>query len=136
MRLRKEQIDEAPARARGAFDELQIFRAKNHGAQHTEVVAEFADRLRVEAQLPLGGGPIHFDLVLALRDHCAADEVTLLTVADHLRAADAAKRTQRGHQIDGFEDVRLALRVIAEQQMKARREIHVQPRVIAEITKP
>ena len=52
---------------------------------------------------------------------------------DHLRAADAAERAQRGHEINRFEDVRLALRVVAEQQMEARRKIRVQPRVIAEV---
>ena len=66
-------------------------------------------------------------------DHRTADEITLLPVPDHLRAADAAKRAQRGHEINRFEDVRLALRVIAKQQVEARRKIRVQPRVIAEV---
>jgi hypothetical protein len=63
----------------------------------------------------------------------AADEIALLPVPDHLRAADAAERAQRGHEINRFEDVRLALRVVAEQQMEARRKVGVQPRVIAEV---
>ena len=54
---------------------------------------------------------------------------------DHLRAADAAERAQRGHEINRFENVCLALRVVAEQQVKAGREIRVQPRVIAEVPK-
>ena len=66
---------------------------------------------------------------------CAADEIALLPVPDHLRAADAAERAQRGHEINRFEDVRLALRVVAEQQMEAGRKIRVQPRVIAEVAK-
>jgi hypothetical protein len=54
-------------------------------------------------------------------------------VPDHLRAADAAERPQRGHEINRFKDVRLALRVVAEQQVEARRKVGVQPRVIAEV---
>ena len=54
---------------------------------------------------------------------------------DHLRAADAAERPQRGHEINRFEDVRLALRVVAEQEMETRRKVGIQPRVIAEVAK-
>ena len=73
--------------------------------------------------------------MFALADDVAADEITFCAVPDHLRAADAAKGAQRGHEINGFEDVGLALRVVAEQQMEAGREIRVQPRVIAEVSK-
>ena len=55
---------------------------------------------------------------------------------DHLRAADAAERAQRGHEINRFEDVRLTLGVVAEQQVEAGREIRVQPGVIAEVPEP
>ncbi len=72
--------------------------------------------------------------MLALADDRAAGEVALLPVPDHLRATDATERPQRGHEINRFEDVRLALRVVAEQQVEARRKIHVQPRVIAEVS--
>ena len=66
----------------------------------------------------------------------AADEVALLPVPDHLRAADAAKGPQRGQQIDRLEHVGFALGVVAEQQVEPRRKIRVQPRVIAEVAKP
>ena len=66
--------------------------------------------------------------------HIAADEITFRPVPNHLRPAHAAKGAQRGHEIDRFENVRLALRVVAEQQVKAGRKIRVQPRVIAEVT--
>ena len=66
-------------------------------------------------------------------DHGSADEIALLPVPDHLRTADAAERPQRGHEINRFEDVRLALRVVAEQEMEARCKVGVQPRVIAEV---
>ena len=72
--------------------------------------------------------------MLALPDDIAADEIALRAVPDHLRAADAAKGAQRGHEINRFENVRLALRVVAEQQMEAGRKIRVQPRVIAEVS--
>jgi len=72
--------------------------------------------------------------MVALPHHVAADEITFCAVPDHLRAADAAKGTQRGHEINGFEDVGLALRVVAEEQMEAGRKIHVQPRVVAEVS--
>ena len=64
----------------------------------------------------------------------AANKIALLPVPDHLRAADAAKGAQRGHEVNGFENVGLALRIVAEQQVEAGREIHVQPRVVAEVT--
>ena len=136
LRLRQQQVEEPPPRARGALDQLQIFRAKNHRAQHAEVIRELFHRPAVQRELPFAGDQIHFDFVLALADHVAADEIAFRAVPDHLRAADAAKRAQRGHEINRFENVRLALRIVAQQQMKAGREIHVQPRVIAEVPEP
>ena len=88
----------------------------------------------MERQIALARGPIHFDLAFALRDHVAADKITFRAVPDHLRAADAAKGSQRGHEINRLENIRLALRIVAEQQMEARRKIGVQPRVIAEVS--
>jgi len=54
-------------------------------------------------------------------------------VPDHLGAADAAERAQRGQEINRLENVRLALRVVTEQEMEARCKVGVQPRVIAEV---
>jgi hypothetical protein len=83
--------------------------------------------------LPLARRPIHLDLALALTDGCAAGEVAFLAVADHRRAADAPKRTQRGQEIDCFQDVGLALGVVTEKQVETGRKIRVQPRVVAEV---
>ena len=66
-------------------------------------------------------------------DDFGADEVAFLAVADHLRAADAAEGAQRGEQVDGFEDVGFALRVVAEEDVEARRKVRVQAGVIAEL---
>lgn len=52
-----------------------------------------------------------------------------------MRTANAAERPQRGHEINRFKNVRLALRVVAEQQVEAGRKIRIQPRVIAEVAK-
>ena len=134
LRLREQQIHKPPPRAGRAFDELQIFRAKNHRAQRAEIIRQFFHRLAVQREFPFAQRPIHFDFVFALPHHVAADEIAFRAVPDHLRAADAAKRTQRGHEINRFEDVRLALRVVAEQHVEAGRKIRVQPRVIAEVT--
>jgi len=60
--------------------------------------------------------------MFTLADDISADKITLRDVPDHLRAADAAKRPQRGHEINRLEDVRLALRVVAEQKVKAVRK--------------
>ena len=57
----------------------------------------------------------------------------LCTYEDYLRAAHAAKRAQGGHEIDGFENVGLALGVVAEEDVESGRKINVQPRVIAEV---
>ena len=54
-------------------------------------------------------------------------------MANHLRPAHSAKGTQRCQEINGFENVGLSLRVISQKEMKAGREIRVQPRVIAKI---
>jgi hypothetical protein len=55
-------------------------------------------------------------------------------VAYHLRTAHPAKRAQRGHKINRFEDVCLALCVTPQQQMESGEKILVQPRVVAEVT--
>jgi hypothetical protein len=52
-----------------------------------------------------------------------------------MRAADATKRAERGQEIDRLQNVRLALGVVTEKQVEARRKIDIQPRVIAEVTK-
>ena len=71
----------------------------------------------------------------ALAQGAGADEIAFLAVADHLRAADAAKGAECRQQINRLENVGFALGVVAEQQMKAGRKINVQPRVVAEIAK-
>src|SRR5580704_5660648 len=73
--------------------------------------------------------------MVSASDDLAAGEIAALAVPDHLRAAHAAERAQRGHEIDRFEDVRLALGIIAEQQVEAGGKVRVQPRVIAEVAK-
>ena len=200
--LGEQQIEEPPAGARGALDQLQILGAKHHGSQHAEIIAQAFDRLAVQRQFAFARRPVNFDFPFAVagqncrlpaygradlpvgldarqrvptgflsarriglsgRGICdlrnlgllapalsalgggegdgrncpaynrAADKISLLSVPDHLRAADTAERAQRGHEIHRFEDVRLALRVVAEQQVEARRKVGVQPRVIAEV---
>ncbi len=59
------------------------------------------------------------------------------TRAEWLKSpAAAAERPQRGHEINRFEDVRLALRVVAQKQMEAGHEIRVQPGVITKVPQP
>jgi hypothetical protein len=132
--LREQQVKEAAARAGGTLDELQIFGAKDDGAQGAKIIRQFFDGLAVESELPFAGGPVDLDLAVALPHHVAANKVAFRAVTDHLRAADAAEGTQRGHEIDGLQDVGLALCIVAEQQMEAGRKIGVQPRVVAEVT--
>ena len=136
MGVGQQQIHETPAQAGGALDQLQVLRAKDHRPHHSQVIPQLPHRLGVEGQFALGGRPVNLDLVARLRRDGGADEITFLAVADHLRAADAAKRAQGGQQINGFEKVGLALGIVAEQQVKAGRKIGVQPRVIAEVAKP
>ena len=57
-------------------------------------------------------------------------------MAHHLGAAHAAKRSQRSDQVHRLQDVGLALRIVAQQQMETRRKIDVEPSVISEISKP
>ena len=134
MRLRQQQVEEPPSRAGRAFDELQIFGAEHHGAQHAEIIGQPPHGTAVERQAAFSGGPVHLDVVFALPDTRSADEITFLPMPHHVRAADAAEGSQGGEEINGFEHVGLALRVVAEQQVESGREIHVEPRVIAEVT--
>ena len=66
----------------------------------------------------------------------AADEIALVAVPDHLCAAHAAEGPKRGHEVNGLQDIGLALRVVPQQQVKAGRELRVQPGVIAEVPQP
>jgi len=74
--------------------------------------------------------------MLTLTDDFSANEITALSVPNHLCAADAAKGSQRGHEINRFEDVGFALGVVAEQDVESGRKIGVQPLVIAEVAEP
>jgi hypothetical protein len=56
-----------------------------------------------------------------------------LRVADHLRATHTAKRAERSHQVNGFENVGFALRIVPEQEVEAGRKIGVHPHVIAKV---
>ena len=62
--------------------------------------------------------------------------MTCLTAGASLRShtADAVERAHRGREINS-ENVGLALRIVAQTQMEAAREIRVRPRVIAEVAK-
>ena len=70
MGLGQQQIDESGGGpGTRAFDELQVFGAKNHDAQDAKVIGEFADGLLVEAEFAFGCGPINFDLVRRFLAH-------------------------------------------------------------------
>src|SRR5258706_343211 len=113
--LREQQVEKPPPRAGRAFDQLQVLGAKDHRAQHAEIIGQLAHGPAIEVEAAFSAGPIHLRLVLPLADYFAADEIALLRVPNHLRAADAAKRAQRGDEINGLEDVGLALCVVAQQ---------------------
>ena len=57
-------------------------------------------------------------------------------MAEHLGALHAAEGPEGGQEIDGFQDVRLALGVVAQQHVKSGREVQVRPRVVAEVAEP
>ena len=54
-------------------------------------------------------------------------------VANQLGAANATERPQGSQQVNGFQHIGLPLGIIPAQQVKTRREIHVEPGVITEI---
>ena len=132
----QQQFQEPPSHPRRAFDELHVLGAKHHHPHGSQVIGQRANDLIVQAQFSLAGGPVHFDVAHALGEDARADEIALLPVSDHLGAADAAKGPQGGQEVDGLEDVRLALGIFAQQKMKTGRELHVQPRIVAEIAEP
>ena len=55
---------------------------------------------------------------------------------DELGVAAGPFGASGGEEEDGFEDVGLALRVVAEEHVEARRKVRIQPRVIAELAEP
>src|SRR5690349_19052507 len=80
MRLREQQIQKTSPRARRSFDKLKVFRAKDNHAESSQIIGEFANRLIVQTQLPLGRGPIHLDLMLPLPHDLASNKITLLAM--------------------------------------------------------
>src|SRR5207245_2851473 len=90
-------------------------------------------RTRVQPESALLHRPVNLDRVRALSHHPGADEISLLPMPHHLRAADAAKGAHGGEQINCFEYICLSLCVWTEQQVKARSEIHFQAGVVSEI---
>ena len=64
LRRLEEQIEEASSHPRRAFDEQQIFRAKNHRAQRAEILRKFFHRPSVERQIPFARRPVDFDSAL------------------------------------------------------------------------
>ena len=129
----EEKIKEAPAAASCTFDELEILSAKGDGAEGAEVIGELADGLFVEGEATLVFAPVKFDGVRGSGDDAAAHEPAGLAVADHRRAAHAAEAPQGGEQMNGFEQVGFALRIAAEQHVKARPEVGIEPPVVSKI---
>src|SRR2546423_2270848 len=131
--LREKQVHESPPPAGRPFDQIKILGAENYRSQPAQIIAKFANRLPVETQVSITQGPVHFYLMLPLPHYLAAHEISAIAMAHHLRSAHAAKRTERGHEVNGFQDVGLALGVIPQEQMEPGRKIRVEPPIIAEL---
>ena len=69
-----------------------------------------------------------------LRNDLSPDKITSLVVANHLRAANAPKRSQRRENINRLQNVRFPLRIIPKEQVQPGRELEIQPPVIAEVS--
>ena len=132
--LAEQKVHEPPSAACGAFDQLQVFAAENHCSERAEIIREPSHVLAVECELALCCGPKELDVMARWADEVASDEVPALAVANQLLTACAAEGPQRGKQVDCFQKVCFALRVVAKQQVKPRAEIYIQPGVIPEIT--
>jgi hypothetical protein len=115
---------------------LNILGAKNDRAKNSEKIRKPPHRLGIHRKIPFAWSPIHFDLAAARLLNLAAHEKPGAPVPNHLAAGDAAKRSQRRQKVDRFENIRFALRVISQQQMKTGRELHIQSRVISKIPEP
>ena len=74
--------------------------------------------------------------MFSLADKMSADEKSLLSMPNHLRAANASKRTQSREKIDCLQDVGFSLGVVPEKEMKPGLKINIQPPIIAEFPKP
>ena len=71
----------------------------------------------------------------ALAQNFVGDKIALLAVLNHLATTDTSERTERRHKINRLEDVRFSLCIVAQQQMKSRREVDVESRVISKVAK-
>src|ERR1044071_1406584 len=100
MRLRQQEVYKSAARATRAFDQQQIFGAKYNRPQDAKIIGQLSNWPRIEAQGAFSRRPVHFGLVLPLADDLAADEISLLSMAHHLRAADAAEGAQGRNEVN------------------------------------
>ena len=135
FRSREQEVEKAAAGAGGAFHELQVLGAEDDGTQGAQVIRQASHGLAIQGEFALGQGPIHFDFVRGDALDRGSDKVAFRAVPNQLRTAYAAEGAERGEQVDGFQDVGLALCIIPQQEVEAWRKISIQPRVVAEIAK-
>ena len=133
MRLGQEKIQEPAPDAGGAFDELEILRAEHDDAQHPQIIGELPHRPAIEADLSPFRRPIQFQEMIFASNNAGFGKIALLTVPGQLAAAGAAEGSQRGEEIEGFEEVGLALGVLSEQEMESRRKAGIQTRIVTEV---
>jgi hypothetical protein len=133
VRLREDQIEIAPAPARGTFDELNVFRAKDHAAEDTQKFGHSANGTAINGEVAFPGRPENLYLVIPGVMGFPTDEKSFLPVAKHLRACDSAKGAQSREQINRFENVGFALCVVAQKEVEAGRELDVEPPVVPKI---
>jgi len=131
--LGEEEVEVAAAAAGGAFDELEVFGAKDDGAEGTKVVGEFADGAGIQRKVFLARGPVELDFTGAGMVDGGPSEEAGLAVADEMGRGDAAEGAKGGEEVERLEEVGFALGVAAEEEVKAGVEGGIEPGVIAKI---
>ena len=131
--LGQEQVQKAPSPLGRSLHQGQVFGAENHRSQDAEIIGQFSDGPFIEREFAFLGRPVGLDLADPLALHRASDKVALGPLPDHLRSAAAAERSQGRQQVDGFQDVGLALGIVAQEDVTAGPELGIQPDVIPEV---
>src|SRR5690606_31251910 len=129
----QQQVKKSPPHTGCSRHELKVFGAEDHAAHQAEIVGESAYRLAIERATPFLRRPVQVQLLRRRRHKVPTREISSGPVPDHLGTADAAEGTQRGQQVNRLEDVRLALRVLPDQELETGFEIDVQSRVVPKI---
>ena len=133
--LGEREVHEAPPCRGAVADEQEIVGAEIDGIQHAREVARALAGDLIDAHFPaLAAGQLNLHGKVAAAGKDAAGEPCRVGVkGDHLLLRAGAGRLGAGEVDGGLEQVRLALRVLADDDVDRGIECHALVRVVAEM---